>query len=623
MESIERLKSCIEIVNLEAIKQLPKATEHFISDLHGEFEAFDHIMRNCSGVIRAKITELFEDEMSKEEIDDLCFKIYYPEDLIEPLEMSDKEWHILLNRLVKLARFVTTKYTRSKVRKSMPENYAYVLEELLYQYDEEGNKEEYYQRIFETLIELNLDCKFGVVLAHLIQRSVVDHLHVLGDIYDRGAAPHKIVDRLMEAPSIDIQLGNHDMIWIGAYCGSLACLANVIRIQLRYGHTKLLQDAYGMNLSRLQRYAESHYQDNPAFHPKVDAGSITDEEKLAMTQMHQAISIIQFKIEGQIINRRPEFRLEHRQLMEKLSPDFQTITVDGETYPIENGCFQLIDLDNPYELTLGEELIILDLLHEFQSSKKMQEHISFLVEEGTMYKVHNGNLLFHGCLPATESGKLMKVKFAQGTFSGKALMDYYQQAIDKAYEDITVSDDYATDVLWYMWCGEGSSLFGKKMMKTFERYFTSDKTLHKEPSNAYYRLREEADFCQLILDDFGLDKTGYIVNGHTPIKTLSGEDPVKADGRMLVIDGGMARPYQKVTGIAGYTLIDNSFQIYLVAHHPFTTKEEAIKNYRDIIPSKRVVKTRDVRLKIDDTDVGRELRAQELELRKKCQLIED
>lgn len=620
MDQEQRLIDSIEIVNLEAIKQLPKATEHFISDLHGEFEAFDHIMRNCSGVIRSKINELFKDELSQAEQDNLCFMIYYPEDLIEGQIMSDEAWHTLLNQLVRLARYVTTKYTRSKVRKSMPKNYAYILEELMYQYDEEGNKEDYYRQIFETIIELDLDQKFAIVLAHLIQRSVVDHLHVLGDIYDRGPNPHKIIDRLMEAPSLDIQLGNHDIIWIGAYCGSLACLANVIRIQLRYGHTPLLEEGYDIDLSRLGRYAELYYDDNPAFQPKVNLEEISEKERLNVTRMHQAISIIQFKLEGQIIARRPEFKLNHRQLLEKLSADRESITIDGEVYPIVNGCFKLVDPENPYELTLGEELIILDLLHQFQKSETMKKHIEFLVEEGTLYKVYNGNLLYHGCIPATKSGKLMDVTFQQGTFAGKELMDFYQSCIDEAYRDISITDDYATDVVWYLWCGEGSNLFGKKMMKTFERYFTEDKALHKEPSNAYYQLRETQEFCDLILDDFGLDDCGYIVNGHTPIKTLEGEDPVKADGRMLVIDGGMAKPYQKVTGIAGYTLIDNSFQIYLVAHHPFTTKEQAIKNFQDIIPTKRIVRTRDVRLKVNDTDIGYELRLQEEELRRRCEL---
>lgn len=611
----QRMDDLIEIINLEAIQQLPKATEHFISDLHGEFESFDHILRNCSGVISLKVATLFKDELSAAEQKELCFNIYYPEDLLANQEKNKAEWQRLLDQLVQVTRFVSTKYTRSKVRKALPNEYAYILEELLYQYDEDDNKEGYYQSIFKTIINLNLANNFAVELALLIQRFVVDHLHVLGDVYDRGPDPHKIMDRLMEVPSLDIQLGNHDVIWMGAYSGSLACLTNVLRISLRYGHTKLLQEDYQIDLSRLAKYGKKYYSDNPAFRPKGDKSHLSDEEVLTITQMHQAIAIMQFKLEGQIIKRRPDFEMEDRLLFEKLSKDGQTLTVDGVDYPVENGCFQNVYDEDPYELALGEELILLDLLHQFQTSEKLTKHVEFLVREGTLYKAYNGNLLFHGCIPCTPEGDFLSKSFEGETYSGRALMDYYQNSIHQAYDQLDVTDDLATDIIWYLWCGEASNLFGKKTMKTFERYFTSDKTLHKEKQNAYYKLRDQEDFCIKLLGEFGLDESGYIINGHTPVKALEGENPVKANGKMLVIDGGLAKPYQKVTGIAGYTLVDNSHEIYLVAHYPFTTKENAIETYRDILPKQAYVTQRSTRAKVRTTDIGKGLTQQANRLR--------
>lgn len=603
----------IEIINLESIKQLPKATEHFISDLHGEFEAFDHLLRNCSGVISIKVADLFDGELSKIEQLELCYVIYYPEDLLKYAEKSKEEWVTLLDQLVQVTRHVSSKYTRSKVRKALPKPYAYILEELIYQYDEETNKEKYYHTIFNTIIDLKLANHFAIALALLIQRFVVDHLHVLGDIYDRGPAPDAIIDRLMEVPSLDIQLGNHDVIWIGAYCGSLACLANVIRIQLRYGHSQLLKD-YGIDLSRLAKYGRRYYQDNSAFRPRGDNSDLTEEEILDITLMHQAISIMQFKVEGQVIKRRPDFDMEDRLLLDKLSADRSTVIVEGQEYPISDGCFQRVDPNHPYDLTLGEELILLDLLHQFQTSLKLERHINFLVLHGTMYMPYNGNLLFHGCLPCTAEGEFMDVVLEGQTYSGKTLMDRFQKAIIGSFSNKRVTDDYDTDLIWYLWCGKVSTLFGKHSMKTFERYFTKEKAIHKEIQNPYYKLRNEEEFCNKVLLEFGLDTNGYIINGHTPVKALEGENPIKAHGKMLVIDGGLAKPYQKVTGIAGYTLVDNSHEVYLVAHQPFTGKEDAIANRRDILPKQYIVTQRPRRQQIADTDIGRKLDQQAKEL---------
>lgn len=610
----QRMDALIEIINLEAIQQLPKATEHFISDLHGEFEAFDHILRNCSGVISLKVKELLGQELTEAQQKELCFYIYYPEDLLTDSQKSNAEWYQLLDQLVKVTRFVSTKYTRSKVRKALPEAFAYILEELLYQYDEEDSKEDYYKSIYVTIVDLELADYFAIVLANLIQRFVVDHLHVLGDIYDRGPDPDKIMDKLMDVPSLDIQLGNHDLIWIGAYSGSIACLCNVLRITLRYGHTELMTK-YGIDLARLAKYGERYYQDNSAFRPKGDQSDLSEQDILDITRMHQAISIMQFKVEGEIIKRRPEFNMESRLLFDQLSEDRQILTVDGKDYPLENTCFQKVYEENPYELTLGEELVLRDLVHQFQSSENLKKHIDFLVKKGTLYLTYNDNLLFHGCIPCTPAGEFLEVTFEGQTFKGRALMDYFAQAIHKAYNQITVYDDFATDIVWYLWCGEASNLFGKKTMKTFERYFSKDKELHHEAKNAYYDLRSDEAFCINLLKEFGLADSGYIINGHTPVKTIKGELPIKANGKMLVIDGGLAKPYQKETGIAGYTLVDNSHEVYLVAHQPFTTKQDAIDNHRDILPTQEIVMVRTKRAQVLNTDIGRSLVQQANHLR--------
>lgn len=610
----QRMDALIEIINLEAIQQLPKATEHFISDLHGEFEAFDHILRNCSGVISLKVKELFNGILTETQQKELCFYIYYPEDLLATVEKNPIEWYQLLDHLVQVTRFVSTKYTRSKVRKALPQAFAYILEELLYQYDENDNKEEYYKSIYVTIVDLDLANNFAIVLANLIQRFVVDHLHVLGDIYDRGPDPDKIMNKLMEVPSLDIQLGNHDLIWIGAYSGSIACLCNVLRITLRYGHTELMEK-YSIDLSRLAKYGERYYSDNSAFRPRGDQSHLSEQESLDITRMHQAIAIMQFKVEGEIIKRRPEFNMEDRLLFDKLSENRDVLTVEGKNYPLENTCFQKVYQENPYELTLGEELVLRDLLHQFQSSENLKKHIEFLVTQGTLYLTYNGNLLFHGCIPCTPEGEFLEATFEGQDYKGRDLMDYFSNAIHKAYEQPNVYDDFATDIVWYLWCGEASNLFGKKTMKTFERYFSSDKELHYEEKNAYYELRSDEAFCIKLLEEFGLTKDGYIINGHTPVKTIKGELPIKASGKMLVIDGGLAKPYQKETGIAGYTLVDNSHEIYLVAHQPFTTKEDAIANYRDILPTQEIVAHRSKRAKVFNTDIGKGLGQQANRLR--------
>ena len=612
---MNKLKSLTEIINLEAIQQLPKATEHFISDLHGEFESFDHIVRTCSGIISIKVAELFRGELSTASQKELCYVIYYPEDVLKERQLNDEDWMILLNQLVRVTRYVSSKYTRSKVRKAMPKEYAYILEELLYQYDESGNKQEYFDAIYTMIIHLDLAYDFAVVLSYLIQRFVVDHLHILGDIYDRGPRPDLIIDHLMKLTSIDIQLGNHDIIWIGAMARNFACLAIVLRITLRYGHTHLFEDVYGIKLERLRKFSERYYQDNDEFRPRgAEKDNYTVDQQIAISKMHQAIAIIQFKLEGQIIHRRPEFKQENRLLLEKLSSDRKTVTINNQTYDIINGAFDLVDPDNPYELTLDEELIMVDLMNQFQNSPKLRKHINFLVEKGQMYTKYNGNLLFHGCIPTVEDGSLKEITLNEQSFSGKELMDFYQDAIYKAMEDLDSHQDFETDLLWYLWCGEGSSLFGKHTMKTFERYYIAEKETHREIQNVYYIYRNDEKFCLRLLDLFGLKSDGYIINGHTPVKAQSGEEPIKANGKMLVIDGGLAKAYHKVTGIAGYTLVDNSHEVYLAAHNPFMGKKHAIENRVTILPEQKMVLKRINRLKVKDTDIGKQLQEESYHL---------
>ena len=600
-----------EIINLTAIQQLPKATEHFISDLHGEFEAFDHLKRNCSGIISIKVAELFNGVLTQEQQKELCFSIYYPEEFIEGKNLNQDEWLILLNRLVKVTRHVSSKYTRSKVRKALPKQYAYILEELLYQYDQDTNKQDYYDAIFQSIIDLNLASDFASSLAHLVQTFVVDHLHILGDIYDRGSHPDAIIDALMDIPSIDIQLGNHDIIWIGAYSGSLACLAVALRISLRYGHTRLLEEGYEIDLSRLRKFARETYHDNLAFRPRGNgAEGLNEENLIEITKMHQAIAIIQFKLEGQLIHRRPEFGMENRSLLGKISPDHQTIFLEGQTYPLENPCFEQIDPEHPNQLTLTEELVILDLLNQLQRSKRFKKHIDFLMNKGHLYLTYNNNLLFHGCLPCDGEGEFLSFSVKDKELKGRDLMDHYFEAIQEAYKRPEQHEDYVTDLIWYLWCGPASSLFGKKTMKTFKRYFLSDKETHKEIQNPYYELRNNVDFCKKVLAEFDLGPQGYIVNGHTPVKALKGENPIKAEGKMLVIDGGLSRAYQKVTGIAGYTLVDNSHEVYLVAHHPFTSRQHAIANLQDPLPDQALITKRPQRVNVGQTDIGQELEHQ-------------
>lgn len=600
-----------EIVNLEAILNLPKGTEHFVSDLHGEFDAFDHILRNGSGSIREKVRSIFGKVLSEEDIDSLCFLIYYPTEKIGLLKQEQQLtfsfWYRTIHQLITLVRFCSCKYTRSKVRKALPKKYAYILEELIYPYDEEADKQDYYERIIEKIIDLEEAEFFVSALCFLTQRLIIDHLHVIGDIYDRGPHPDKIIDKLIDYHSIDIQFGNHDIIWLGAFCGSKACLANVLRISARYGNLDLLETAYGINLDSFKQFSRKYYTYNLAFQPKKNPyRTLTKEETMDSMLIQQAAAVIQQKLEGQIILRRPDFNMTDRLLLDKISG--KAITINQKDYRLVNACFQTIDHRDAYLLLQEEEDVFNDLLQQFQQSKRLKRHMSFLMEKGSLYLSYNQNLLIHGCIPLTENGDFQVVTFRGKSYSGKKLLDYFDRCIQTAFANRSSNIEELTDIIWYLWCGEGSSLFGKKAMKTFERYFLEDTELHVEKKNPYYQLREQEATCQKLLHEFSTDPDkGCIINGHTPIKVTKGETPIKANGKMLVIDGGFSKSYQRITGIGGYTLIYNSYGMHLAAHKPFTHKAAAIKNSDDIISTRQIIDRKVDRIKVRDTTIGKRL----------------
>lgn len=604
-----------EIINLKAIINLPKGTEHFISDLHGEYEAFQHVLRNGSGSLKEKINLCFKQQLEPKEREQLTFLVYYPEEMVlkkqqEPLTTSEqKNWYAsTILQLIELIHFVATKYSRSKVRKALPKNFVYITEELLYRKQDEQNKKAYFNEIMQEVIRLEQAPAMITGLSYTIQRLIVDHLHVVGDIYDRGPAPDLIIDELMSHHSLDIQWGNHDITWIGAYAGSPLCLMNVIRISARYNNLAILEDGYGINLRPLQTFAETFYDDNSVFQPKGDDQSLSSREQLQLTQMQQAVAIIQFKLETQLIKRRPEFKMAHRLMLDQVDYKQKTITLKGQTYQLSQTCFQTINPDSPEDLSSDEIKLITQLIQAFQSSEKLKRHIDFLMKKGSMYLCYNNNLLIHGCIPLNNDGSFKSLTIDKQPLKGKALLDTFEKALRTSYHDLSTTDDLATDLVWYLWTGECSSLFGKNDMTTFERYFIDDKETHKEIKNSYYEQRNQVTTCQAILREFGLtDNDSHIINGHTPVKEIAGENPIKANGKMIVIDGGFSKPYQGTTGIAGYTLIYNSYGMQLVAHQAFHSREAAIENFSDIISTKRVVDRVLKRKKVKDTNIGRHL----------------
>ncbi len=609
-------KVATEIINLEAILNLPKGTEHFVSDLHGEYQAFQHVLRNGSGNVKVKIRDLFKNEMGEEELNEFATLVYYPEEKLSLIKSHFsskkelKEWYIeTIERLLKLVSYASSKYTRSKLRKALPKQFVYIIEELLYKTDEFTNKKDYYAKMLEQIISLGQVDKLIVGLAYTMQRLTVDHLHVVGDIYDRGPDPHKIMDTLIDYHSVDIQWGNHDVLWIGAYSGSKVCLANIIRICARYNNLDIIEDVYGINLRPLLNLAEKYYEDNPAFHPKrISDEQLTEQEQLQITKIHQAISIIQFKLESPIIKRRSCFAMEDRLLLEKVDYEKNEATIHGKTYPLENTCFATVDPEHPARLLEEEQQVIDKLLFSIQHSEKLSRHMKFLMKKGRLYLQYNGNLLIHGCIPLEENGDMKEMQIEGESYSGRELLDVFEEYTRYAFAHPEETDDFATDMVWYQWTGENSSLFGKREMTTFERYFIADKTTHKERKNPYYHLREDEEMCRKMLAEFDLNpEYGRIINGHTPVKERDGENPIKANGKMIVIDGGFSKAYQSTTGIAGYTLLYNSYGMQLVAHQRFNSKEEVLQNGTDVLSIKRLVDEELERKKVRETNIGEEL----------------
>lgn len=601
-----------EIINLQAILNLPKGTEHFLTDVHGEYEAFSHVLKNGSGSVRRKIEDVFGNTMSAADKKSLATLIYYPRakmDLIRQTETNMEDWYkVHLYRLIEVAKRAASKYTRSKVRKALPPNFAYVIEELITEKAEVLDKEAYYDSIVNTIIEIGRAENFIIALAELIQRLVVDHLHILGDIFDRGPGPHFIMDRLMEYHSLDIQWGNHDAVWMGAAVGQQSCIATVLRNSLRYGNQDILEDGYGINLLPLATFAMEVYKDDPCsvFEMKGTSNYNAAEKDLGQ-KMHKAIAIIQFKLEGQLIRRHKEFHMENRCLLHRIDPEKCTITLpDGKEYPLLDTNFPTIDWKKPYELSAGEKDVMERLESAFRNCEKLQKHMSLLLDKGGLYKTFNGNLLFHGCIPLNEDGSLKEVQIYGKTYKGKELYDVLEAYVRRAFFAVDNEEQRkGRDILWFIWASPNSPLFGKDKMTTFERYFIADKTTHKEVKGAYYRLLENEEVIDSLLREFGLDPAkGHIINGHVPVHQGEGESPVKCGGKVIVIDGGFCKAYHKVTGIAGYTLVYNSYGLILCAHESFTSAEDAVSKESDIVSNRVAVHYTTKRRLVGDTDTG-------------------
>lgn len=615
-----------EIINLQAILNLPKGTEHFISDIHGEYEAFSHVLRNASGVIKNHITYIFGTSLRDSEKKTLATLIYYPEQKLEEIKKTESDmndWYkITLHRLVTICKVMSAKYTRSKVRKALPKDFAYIIEELLHEDSTGDDKELYYNQIIESIVRLDQADRFITAISHLIQRLAIDRLHVIGDIYDRGPNAAKIMDILENYHSIDVQWGNHDISWMGAAAGCQALICNVIRIQARYCNLDTVEEAYGINLIPLATFAMEKYADDPCtyFLPKnSDADMLTDKEVQLTAKMHKAISIMQFKMEAQIIKRHPEFGMEGRLLLDKIDFEKGTINIKGIDYPMLDMNFPTIDPKDPFSLSDEEQDVMDKIKSSFVNSGDLQRHVRFLLSNGSIYTIFNSNLLYHGCIPLNADGSLKEVNFRGKRLKGKDYLDAVERVMREGYYTIPHSETKreCLDLMWYLWCGENSPLFGKDAMTTFERYFVEDKSTHVENKSPYYERRDEENVCRAILENFGLnpDKS-HIINGHVPVKVKKGESPIKANGKLFVIDGGFAKAYQKETGIAGYTLIYNSHGLVLVSHEPFESREKAIEEEKDIHSSTVALQYSQARIMVSNTDIGAELKKNISELDK-------
>lgn len=621
-----------EIINLQAILNLPKPTEHFLADLHGENEAFLHVLRNASGRIKRRVTELFSADspylaegvtpLTPDQQRHFCTLIYYPEQKLELIhqqhDVDDEFYRTTLYNLVLICRNFSAKYTRSKVRRSLPEEYAYIIEELLHERSDDNKKHGYYEAIIRAIIDTRRADHFIAALCHVIQRLSIERLHILGDIFDRGPGAHLIMDRLCEFHHLDIQWGNHDILWMGAAAGNRCCLASVLRLSLRYGNSIVLEDGYGINLVPLATFALDTYADDPCtlFMPHYlgrRKKEPTERQRLLDARMHKAIAVIAFKLESQLVYAHPEWGMTHRDLLSQCDFRRGTITLDGVEHPLRDTHFPTIDPDHPYRLTPAERELVESLRRSFRISQRLQRHISLILSRGSMYRITNGNLLFHASVPLNADGTLKTVNVWGEQLSGRELFDRIEQIVRTAYDDSATPDERAAarDYFWYLWSGPDSPLFDKGKMATFERYFIADKSTHEEPKGHYYLLRDNAAIIDSILDHFGVQGNDrHVINGHVPVRAANGENPVKADGRLLVIDGGFAHAYHRTTGIAGYTLVYHSKGFYLVQHEPFTSTTDAVLKGSDIISLKQVITRTDHRILVSETDKGREIRTQ-------------
>ena len=611
-----------EIINLEAILNLPKPTEHFISDPHGESDAFNHVLRNASGYVKRKVSEIFGEELSKKESRELCTLIYYPEQKLQLIkakaggrDMTDF-YMTTLHQLIQVCREVSSKYTRSKIRKALPEQFDYIIEELLHEpaNGTRDKKYEYYRRIVETIIETDRADAFIIELCRLIQRLAIDRLHLLGDIFDRGPGAHLIMDTLMGYHHFDIVWGNHDIDWFGAAAGNRACICNVLRMTLRYGNLSTLEDGYGINLLPLATFAMYTYKDDPCEQFKVvSLHEEVQEDKQTlrlMTMMHKAITIIQFKEEAKIINRRPEFGMSDRNLLHLINKKDGTIVLNGKAYPLLDTYLPTIDTEHPYDLSNDEQELMDKLVHSFKMSEKLRRHINCLLSHGGMYAIANSNLMFHASVPLNKDGSLKEVEIQGKTYKGIELMKKTGRLVLSAFNKDIKGErrQFAIDYLWYLWCGKDSPLFDKDRMTTFERYFIADESTYTEKKGYYYKYSDNEQVMDMILDNFGVEGTHrHIINGHVPVRTIKGETPIKANGKHLVIDGGFSKAYQPKTGIAGYTLTYHSRGLELVQHQPFVSAEEAIKRGEDIRSTTQIVEMNENRMYVKDTDKGKQL----------------
>lgn len=611
-----------EIINLQAILNLPKGTEHFLADIHGEYEAFIHVLKNASGNIKRKVNELFGNTLRETEKRELCTLIYYPEQKLELVKHNETDiddwYHITLHQLVAVCRDVSSKYTRSKVRKSLPADFSYIIQELLHEHTEDHDKTAYVNVIVDTIISTGRADDFIIAIANVIQRLAIDSLHILGDIYDRGPGAHIIMDTMRKYHSWDMQWGNHDILWMGAAAGNDACICNVIRLSLRYGNLPTLEEGYGINLVPLATFAMETYKNDPCteFIPKTTGGaSLLDEKTLRLTaQMHKAIAVIQFKVESQIIAKHPEWKMNDRCLFEHVDYQNGTIELQGKTYKMSSCSFPTINPAAPSELSPEEEILISKLHHSFSVCEKLHKHIRVMLQHGCMYGIYNNNLLFHASCPLNEDGSLKEVEIFPGKkYSGRALMHHTGMQIRTAFQQDSAPEerDYAIDYFLYLWCGPDSPLFDKSKMATFERYFIADKETHVEEKGYYFKLRDNEEVIDHILDAFGVvGSNRHIINGHVPVRTLKGENPIKANGKLMVIDGGFSKAYHNETGIAGYTLVYHSRGFQLVQHEPFTSTEDAIQRGTDIKSTTQIVEMSNRRMLVADTDIGVELRKQ-------------